>query len=70
MEQFPHELALGDVYFSPLLLVLILAFVATGITTVILNKARLSTYIFYPPLAFLAIMMLYIALIDALYIKI
>jgi len=70
MEQFPHELAIGDVYFSPLLLVIILSFIATGLTTVILNKIRLSSYFFYPPLSYLAIMTLYIVLIDAFYIKI
>ncbi len=70
MEQFAHEMSLGDVYFSPMLLVIILSFMATGISTVILNKLRLSSYFIYPPLSYLAIMMLYIVFIDAFYIKI
>jgi len=70
MQQFPHEMALGDVYISPLLFVVILSFMATGITTVILNKLRLSAYIMYPSLSYLAIMLLYITLIDTFYIKI
>jgi len=70
MERFPHELAVGDVYFSPLLLVVILSFLAAGLTTVIFNKLRIASYIVYPSLAFLAIMTLYIVLIDALFIKI
>ncbi len=70
MQAFPHELALGDVYVSPLLIVIILSFMATGLTTVILNKLRLSSYFFHLPLSYLAIMMLYIVLIDAYFIKI
>ncbi|RLA73224.1 MAG: DUF1656 domain-containing protein [Epsilonproteobacteria bacterium] len=70
MQPFPHELALGDVYVSPLLVVIILSFIATGLTTVILNKLKLSSYFFYPPLSYLAFVMLYIVFIDAYFIKI
>ncbi len=65
----PHEIALGDVYFSPLLLVVILAFFASSITAIILNKLRISQFMMNPPLSFLAIMTLYIILIDTYYIQ-
>lgn len=67
---FPHELAAGDVYFSPLLLVIILAFIAASITGVLFNKLRLSQFIIYPPLSFFAILVIYVVVIDRLFIKI
>ncbi|WP_199479111.1 DUF1656 domain-containing protein [Vibrio harveyi] len=65
----PHELSWGDVYFSPLLLVLILAVTATWITVIILNKARLSRFIAFPSLTFIAIMVFYVVAIDSFYIQ-
>lgn len=67
---FPHEIALNGVYFSPLLIVVILSVIATLITTLVLNKLKVSRFIVYPQGAFLAILTLYIVLIDALYIRI
>jgi len=66
---YPHELSIGDVYFSPMLLVVVLAFLAAGITVLILNKIKLSRYIFSPPYVFVSIMVLYMVLIDAFWIK-
>ncbi len=66
---YPHELAIGDVYFSPILLVVILAFLATSITVLILNKLKISRYIAAPTYVFMAIMTLYIVLIDTYWIK-
>ncbi len=67
---FPHELAINGVYTSPLLVVVILAFLATVVTTMILNKLRVTQFLIYLPLNFLAIMTLYIVLIDTHFIKI
>ncbi|AXY03459.1 DUF1656 domain-containing protein [Vibrio alfacsensis] len=64
----PHELSWGDVYFSPLLLVLILAVTATWITVIIMNKTRLSRFIAFPSLTFIAIMVFYVVAIDNFYI--
>jgi hypothetical protein len=66
---FPHELALGDVYFSPILLVIVLAFLAASITAIILNKLKLSRFIAAPTYVFAAIFVLYVVLIDAFWIK-
>jgi len=66
---FPHELAAGDIYFSPMLLVVVLAFLLAGITAIVLNKFKLSRYIYAPAYVFVAIMILYMVLIDAYWIK-
>jgi hypothetical protein len=66
---FPHELSAGDVYYSPMLLVIILAFLAAGVTVLILNKLKLSRYIYAPSYVFIGIMVLYMVLIDAYWIK-
>ncbi|EGQ7762305.1 DUF1656 domain-containing protein [Vibrio sp. D415a] len=65
----PHELSWGDVYFSPTLLVLFLAVTATWITVMILNKTRLSRFITFPSLTFIAIMVGYVVAIDSFYIQ-
>ncbi len=70
MASYPHELSLGDVYFSPWLLVISIALIATWVTIIVLNKVRLSRFIVYPSTTFLAIMFFYIVAIDALWIKI
>ena len=70
MVRVAHELSIGDVYFSPLLPVMTLALIGTWLTTIILNKMRLSRYIVFPNASFLAMMTLYILLMDAYWIKI
>ncbi|KFA97018.1 MULTISPECIES: DUF1656 domain-containing protein [Vibrio] len=65
----PHEMSWGDIYFSPLVLVLILALIATWITVVILNKVKLSRFIAFPSLTFLAILVLYVIAIDHFYLR-
>jgi len=66
---FPHELSLGDVYFSPMLLVVIVAFLAAGITVFVLNKLKVSRFIAAPSYVYIAIMALYMVFIDAYWIK-
>ena len=66
---FPHELSLGDVYFSPILVVVVVAFLATGITVLVLNKLKLSRHVYAHSYIFVGIMMLYMVLIDTFWIK-
>jgi len=66
---FPHELSLGDVYFSPILPVVLLSFLAALITVLLLNKLKLSRYLAAPSYVFIAIMTLYMILIDTFWIK-
>lgn len=66
---FPHELSIGDVYYSPLILVAFLAFVGALITVLVLNKLKLTRYLYAPSYVFIAIMALYVVLIDTYWIK-
>jgi len=70
LNNFAHEIIINGVYFSPLLVVFIMAFIASIITTTILNKLKISKFIMHPPLAFVAIIVLYVVLIDNYLIKI
>ncbi|MCW8327820.1 DUF1656 domain-containing protein [Photobacterium sp. SDRW27] len=65
----PHELAIGDVYFSPFLLVVIMAVIATWVSVAVLNKTRLSRLIAFPSVTFLAITLLYIVAIDSFFLR-
>ena len=69
MKAVPHELAVGDVYLSPLLPVIALALIGAWITITVLNKIRLSRYIMFPSTTFLALMICYMLLLDAYWIK-
>jgi len=66
---FPHELSIGDVYYSPILTVSILSFLAALFTVMALNKLKLSRYLYAPSYVFIAIMALYMVLIDTFWIK-
>jgi len=67
---YPHELSIGDVYFSPMIAVLFLAFIAALLTVILLNKLKISRFLAAPPYVFMAILTLYVLLIDTLWIKI
>jgi len=69
INKYPHELNIGDVYLSPFVIVLFLAFILAIITTLILNRLKLSRYFFATSYVFIAIMVLYILLIDHFWIK-
>jgi len=66
---FPHELSIGDVYYSPLILVALLSFLAALITVMVLNKLKLTRYFYAPSYVFIAIMVLYVVLIDTFWVK-
>ncbi|MEA3456048.1 MAG: DUF1656 domain-containing protein [Campylobacterota bacterium] len=66
---YPHELSIGDVCYSPLILVAFLSFLAALITVTVLNKLKLTRYLYAPSYLFIAIMALYMVLIDTYWIK-
>jgi len=68
-EFYPHELAVGDVYFTPFLAIFVLSFFAAFITTAVLNKFRLSRFFYAQQYVFLSIMVLYAILIDRYFIR-
>ena len=70
MNDMPHELALGDVYLSPVLPVFTVALLASWLSISLLNRLRLARYIMFPSLTFLALMTFYVVLMNAFWIKI
>ena len=62
MNIVPTEFAIGGVYMPPLLIAGVLGTVAAAATVRLLNRFRLSKYFFYPPLVFLALMIIYTVL--------
>lgn len=59
MHFVPSEFAIGGVYVPPLLILGILGTIAAVVTTHLLNRYRLSTFFFYPPLVFVALVIIF-----------
>jgi len=70
MSSMPHEFAIGGVFMPPLLVAAILGTIAAVATAKLFNRYRLSKYFFYPPLVFLALMIIYTVLIGTLIIPV
>ena len=64
MQYSPKEFAIGGIYFPPLLIASILGVVVAVLTASLLNRYRLSRFIYYPPLIFLALAVIYTGLIG------
>ena len=60
----PHEFAIGGVYLAPLLVAALFGVIAAVVTARLLDRYRLSRYIYSPPLVLLALMILYTVLIG------
>ncbi len=69
LNAFPYELSVGDVYYSPLILVALLSFLAALVTVMVLNKLKLTRYLYAPSYVFIGIVTLYMVLIDTYWIK-
>jgi len=67
---YPHELQFMDIYITPWIPALILAFIFSALTAVIANKTGISRYLLWHRYLFLAIMILYLVLIDTTFIKV
>jgi len=66
---YPHELAVGDVYFSPILAVLFISFAASVLTVFLLDRMKISRWFYLPEYIFIAIMIIYMVLIDRYWIR-
>ena len=66
----PHEVSLGGIYLPPLLVASALGLVATLATVRLLNHYRLSRHFFYPPLVFLALVVIYTVFVGTFIIKV
>jgi hypothetical protein len=64
MQFIPSEISLGGVYFPPLFLASLLGMSAAAVTALALNRYRLSRFFYYPPVVFLALAVIYTALIG------
>ncbi|MGI9292326.1 MAG: DUF1656 domain-containing protein [Gammaproteobacteria bacterium] len=64
MSEIPVEIAISEVYFSPLLFAVSLAIVLAIIAGRLLNRYRLSRYFFYPPLVFICLIVIFTGLIS------
>jgi len=70
MNFIPHEFTIGGVYFPPLLIAAFVGVVLAALTAFALNRYRLSRLLFYPPLVFLALAVIYTGLIGTFFIPI
>jgi len=70
MNQIPHEFAISEVFMPPLLVVGLLGTIAAVITAHLLNRYRLSRYFSYPPLVFVALIVIYSSLIGTFIIRV
>jgi len=64
MHFIPMEFALGGVYMPPLLIAGTLGVLAAVGTAMLLNRYRLSRFLYYPPLVFVALAVIYTCLIG------
>jgi len=60
----PHEIAIGGVYFPPLLFSGVLGTIAAWILATLLNRLNLSRYFYYPPLVFAGMAVIFTVLIS------
>ena len=70
MNSYPHELQFGDVYISPWIVVIVLAFLASVVSAIVFNKTGVSKLFVMHRYLFLAMMLLYMVLIDTYFIKV
>jgi len=70
LDYIPSEISVGGVYFPPLLLASTLGVVAALLTVLLLNRYRLSRFMLYPPMIFVAIAAIYTGLIGTFLIPV
>ncbi len=64
MYEIPSEFAITEIYMPPLLPVGLAALVLTMLTVRLLNRYRLARYFYYPPLVFVALLVIYMGIIS------
>ena len=60
----PHELAIGEVLFPPMLLAALLGGAAALMTGRLLNRLQMAQLVFYPPLVLVALTVIYTVVIG------
>ncbi len=64
----PSEFVIGGVYFSPVLIAMISGTVIAWIITRLLNRWNLARFVWWPPLFFLALVVICTALVGVVVI--
>ena len=60
----PSEFAIGGVYVPPMLIAALLGILLALLTAKLLDCYRLSRFFFYPPLVYVALILIYTVLIG------
>jgi len=60
----PHDIAIGGIYFPPLLIVFVLGVIAALLTARLLTRYRLAKHFYNPPLVLLALIVIFSTLIG------
>lgn len=68
MSNIPSEFNIGGIYLSPLFVAGCLGALMAYWTAYLLNRTRLSRYFFYPPLAFVALAIIYTVAIGYIFV--
>jgi len=64
MHLIPHELYVGEVFFPPMLLDAALGLAVALMTAWLLNRLRLSRYLYHPSLVLIALAVIYTGLFS------
>ena len=68
MDLIPHEIALGGIYVPPMMLAGLVGTLLAVWVARLLNKYRLSRFLFYPPLVFVSMTVIFTVLVGTLII--
>jgi hypothetical protein len=66
MNQIPHELSISGIYMPPLFVAALVGIVLAIITAKLLNKYRLSNYLYYPPLVFVSMVVIFTVFVETI----
>ena len=64
MHNIPKEFAISGVYLPPILIAGILGFLLAWGVAILFNRYRLSRFFYYPPLIFVAMVVIFTVLIG------
>jgi len=70
MNVVPSEFAIGGIYMPPLLVAGLLGVIVASLIAGALNRYRLSRYFFYPPLVYVAMVVICTSFFGTLVIKV
>ena len=68
VQNIPSEFAIGGVYMPPLLIATLIGMIAASVTAKLLNRYRLSRFFYYPPLVFVAFVVIYTCVVGTFFI--